>query len=159
MKILQARLCKFLPLLLALFCALQSAPAGAAWPFLSAGRYDPAARCPIFSTASAPETDACSAPAAGIRKLSAGEHAGAARHGAPPAQEQNCPCDPSSMPCSSSLSSPALLTAGESLTAPTQRALPLFHSYTHVKSLHPGNLFRPPRHTALRADSARFCFA
>jgi hypothetical protein len=68
-----------------------------------------------------------------------------ARHNASPAQENNCRCDPYSMSCCFSFTSPALLFAGEAFIRPAQRALHEPNNDTPLSSRHDDNLFRPPR--------------
>ncbi|MDR2604657.1 MAG: hypothetical protein LBC55_04810 [Desulfovibrio sp.] len=78
------------------------------------------------------------------------EHAGGgdsghARHDAPPAQENDCRCDPYSMSRCFSFTPPALLSSGEAFIRPAQHALHEPRNEIPVKSLHADNLFRPPR--------------
>jgi hypothetical protein len=67
------------------------------------------------------------------------------RHDAPPAQENDCRCDPYSMSRCFPFTPPLLLSSGEACIRPAQRALHEPRNETPVKSLHADNLFRPPR--------------
>ncbi|MDR2668821.1 MAG: hypothetical protein LBC14_02565 [Desulfovibrio sp.] len=148
-----------------IICALLTAPATAASP----GRLDPAL-CPMRTVASgyanaghahadhagraasgqtlaehahSGHEHAALAPAG--QEYGGGGESGHARHDAPPAQENDCRCDPYSMSRCFSFAPPALLSSGEAFIRPAQRAFHEPRNDTPLSSLHADNLFRPPR--------------